>query len=363
MMFKKRFSDPGTAPATLLPLGPGEASKPVFRIIEYCEKEIIESRFENFAELPQFSDDGKVRWIDMCGLGDVEALKLLGERFELHPLALEDVLHLGQRPKFESYDTHLFIVAQMLYRDKDGNFTGEQLSMFLQRNLLITIQEDLEEDVFDPVRKRLTSGRGLIRKSGSDYLAYALLDAIVDHCFPVLEKFGEAFEEMETQVLDNPGSNCVRELHNHRRNLMQLRRFVWPERDVISALLHDESGLISAQTKVFLRDCYDHSVQIMDLVESYRDVAAGLLELYLSSVSLRTNEIMRVLTVISSIFIPLTFIAGVYGMNFSQESTPSPANPLNMPELHWVWGYPACLLLMASITIGQLVLFKRRKWL
>jgi magnesium transporter len=361
-MFTKRFSRPGTAPATLTPFAPGEALKPTFRLIEYGPENVEEQEIESLDLLTNAPSEGKVRWLDMCGLGDVEALKSLGEKFQLHPLALEDVLHIGQRPKVEPYADHLFIVAQMIYLQPDGSLRTEQVSMFLLQGILITIQEEPLHDVFGPVRDRIRSGRGFIRKSGADYLAYALLDAIVDHCFPILESLGESMEEIETELLSEPSKKCVHALHSHRRTLMQLRRFVWPERDVVSLLLHEESGLIAASTRVFLRDCYDHTIQIMDLVESYRDVAAGLLEMYLSSVSLKTNEIMRVLTVISSVFIPLTFVAGVYGMNFSQSSEKGEFS-MNMPELHQPWGYPACLAVMGLIAIGQLLFFKRKKWL
>ena len=361
-MFLKRFSRPGTAPATLTPFAPGEALKPTFRLMEYGLDHLEERESESFEKVSAPGVEGRIRWLDMCGLGDVEALKTLGEQFNLHPLALEDVLHIGQRPKVEPYDGHLFIVAQMIQIQVGGALRTEQVSMFLLKDLLITVQEEPLHDVFGPVRERIRSGRGFIRKSGADYLAYALLDAIVDHSFPILEELGESMEEIETQLLAEPSRTCVHALHTHRRTLMQLRRFVWPERDVVSALLHDESGLIAQPTKVFLRDCYDHTVQIMELVESYRDVAAGLLEMYLSSVSLKTNEIMRVLTVMSSIFIPLTFVAGVYGMNFSQSPEKGELT-LNMPELYQPWGYPVCLGVMALIAIGQLLFFKRRKWL
>ncbi len=351
-MFNKRYPNPGTAPATLVALTPRVGEPVVVRVIDYSLTGVKERTLKSLAELPDPPPDENVTWIDMCGLSDVEALKALGEKYGLHPLALEDVLHTGQRPKLELYDNHIFMVAQMIYRDAEKQLTGEQVSIFLCKNLLITIQEESVHDVFNPVRERIRGGRGFIRKLGADYLAYALLDAIVDHCFPVLEELGESIEELEDELMRKPSQACVHSLHQHRRTLMQLRRFVWPERDVISALLHDESGLIAPQTKIFLRDCYDHTIQIMDLVESYRDVTAGLLEMYLSSVSLKTNEIMRVLTVISSIFIPLTFFAGVYGMNFS-----------HMPELQWRWGYPLCLLLMASVSVGQILFFRRKKWL
>ena len=361
-MFKTRYALPGTPPATLTPLAPGEGALPVIRWMEYDAGTFAERTVQSIAELPPpGADDGKVHWIEFNGLGDLDALKALGEKYDLHPLALEDILNSGQRPKMEPYDDHLFIVAQMVYRDTDDDkMVGEQVSMFLGKGLLITIQEDPKCDVFDPIRERVRVGKGWIRKMGADYLAYTLLDAIIDHCFPILECIGEALEELETEMLERPKAKCVSTLHDHRRTLLQLRRTVWPERDLINALLHDESELISAQTKVFLRDCYDHAVRIMDLIESYREITAGLLELYLSSVGMRTNEIMRVLTVISAIFIPLTFIVGVYGMNFDDKGGEF---WWNMPELHMRYGYLGCWVFMLSCALGMLYFFRRKKWL
>jgi len=359
-MFRTRFPMPGTAPATLLPLPKGCSIATTIKLVEYDEHTITEREIASVAELPDLAalDDGKQRWIDMEGLGDIHALRALGEKYGLHPLALEDVVNIGQRPKVEPYDKYLFIVADMVYEDEDERLCGEQVSMFLGRNLLITIQEAVGGDVFDPVRERLRTGRGFIRRSRTDYLSYALLDAIIDHYFPVLERLGDNIESLEDEVLGKPNQACVSKIHGYKRTLMQLRRFVWPVRDLVTAMLHDESGVVCDETKVFLRDCYDHSVQIMDLVETYRDVSSGLMELYLSAVGMRTNEIMRVLTVMSAIFIPLTFVAGVYGMNFDHAD-----GPMNMPELHQWWGYPACLGLMLVIAIGQIIFFKRKKWL
>jgi len=358
-MFKKHYAAPGSAPATLATLkSPHQAEKPTIRLMEYEPAGVVEKQIASAADLPPFTDDGKIRWLDIEGLGDTALFQALGEKYALHPLALEDALHVGQRPKMEPYENHLFVVAQMVYRDQKLRMCGEQVSMFVCRNFLITIQEEIGTDVFDPVRDRIRAGRGYIRKLGADYLCYALLDAIIDHCFPILEDLGEALEEIEDEVLERPQTSCIAKLHAHKRTLTQLRRFVWPERDVCNALLHDESGIVSPQTKIFLRDAYDHTVQIMDLIESYRDVVTGLTEMYLSSVGMRTNEIMRVLTVLSAIFIPLTFVAGLYGMNFDRED-----GWWNMPELHQPWGYLACLALMAVITVGQIIFFKRKKWL
>jgi magnesium transporter len=352
-MFKKRYSRPGAAPATLA-AAPDASASVVIKLVEYgpdgCEERILDS----VAALPDCrgANDGKIRWIEFNGLGDVDALKALGAKFNLHPLALEDVLNVGQRPKLEPYPGHLFIIAQMIYHDAERTLCGEQVSLFVCGNHLISIQEDSETDVFDPVRQRIRAGGGNIRSMKADYLAYALLDAIVDHGFPVLEEIGEALEEIEDSVFTSPGKETIGQLHSLKRTLMQLRRFVWPERDVVNSMLHGNSEFIHAETKVYLRDLYDHTVQIMDLIESYRDVVTGLMEMYLSSVGLRTNEIMRVLTVISSIFIPLTFLVGVYGMNFQ-----------NMPELHTHTGYFVLWGAMLAIAVGQLIFFRRKKWL
>ncbi len=361
-MFKKRYSRPGTAPATLNPL-PCAEGKPVLRVLEYGMDHFNERTVKSVADLPGPTDDGHIRWVEMNGLGDVNILKEIGEKYGLHPLALEDVLNIGQRPKFEAYENHLFIVAQMIYNEAEATLCGEQVSMFICGNILVTVQEDSEADVFEPVRQRVRAGGGYIRKMGADYLAYALLDAIVDHCFPVLETIGETLQELEDEVLDKPNSKTVEQIHNFKRVLMQLRRFVWPERDVVSAMLHSDSAFIRKETKVFLRDLYDHTVQIMDLIETYREVATGLFEMYLSSVSLRTNETMRVLTVISAIFIPLTFIVGLYGMNFQPTTDNGQLAPTNMPELHWKYGYVFVLTVMATIALGQIYFFKRKKWL
>jgi magnesium transporter len=360
-MFNKRYAPPGSAPATLATLTtPKEAAKPSMRLIEYDGTSLVEKTVPSIAELPAFAEDGRIRWLDIEGLGDAALFQALGEKYGLHPLALEDAIHTGQRPKMEPYENHLFIVAQMVYRDTELQMWGEQVSMFLGRNFLVTIQEEIGTDVFDPVRARIRAGRGQIRTLGADYLCYALLDAIIDHCFPILEALGDALGDLEDDVLKRPQSSIIATLHEHKRTLAQLRRFVWPERDVCNALLHDETGLVSAQTKVFLRDACDHTVQIMDLIESYRDVISSLTEMYLVSVGMRTNEIMRVLTIMSAIFIPLTFIAGIYGMNFDAGDG---TRPLNMPELYQPWGYPVVILLMLAISAGQIIFFKRKKWL
>lgn len=363
-MFTKRHGPPGSSPATLIPhLVDGRASKPVIRIIEYDKDGVQDHEISDIHQLAEHLDSHKVTWINIDGLGDLEALNFISERFKLHPLALEDVLNTGQRPKIEFTTDYVFICVQMVYQKNDEVLCSEQVSLFLGKNFLITVQEEGEYDVFDPVRERIRSGRGHIRKSRADYLAYALLDSIIDHYFPALEVLGGAIEDLEDRLLEKPSREMVIMLHEQRRQLTHLRRFVWPMRDVVNSMLHDASGFITPPTKVFLRDCYDHSVQLMDLVESHRELTASLMELYHSSVGLRTNEIMRVLTVITAIFIPLTFIVGVYGMNFASESADGQKFPLNMPELYQPYGYLGVMAFMLLIAIGQLMLFRKLKWL
>lgn len=363
-MFTKRHGPPGSSPATLVPhLVDGKSQKPRVTIIEYDKDYLEERQITDLTELASHLDNQKVTWINIDGLGDVEALKILGEKFHLHPLALEDVLNTGQRPKIEHSSDYLFLIAQMVYQDNSHALYGEQVSLFLGKDFLITVQQEAEYDVFDPVRQRIRSGRGSIRKSKADYLAYALLDSIIDHYYPVLEDIGGAIEELEDKLLEKPSREMVLTLHEYKRSLTQMRRLVWPLRDVVNGLLHDSTGYVTDSTRVFLRDCYDHTVQLMDLVESYKEITAGLMELYHSSVGLRTNEVMRVLTVVTSIFIPLTFIVGVYGMNFAPESPSGEKLPLNMPELYQPHGYLVLVLAMTLIAVFQLVIFKKIKWL
>jgi magnesium transporter len=361
-MFKTRYPIPGEAPGVLKPRAEPAAHPPVITLIEYDRASLEERTITNKDEMLPRLDNQRITWINIDGLGDIEVLRALGAQFNLHPLTLEDVLATGQRPKMEQYDGYLFIIAQMLYLNKKKQMCGEQVSMFLGKNFLITIQEEGDFDVFEPVRARIRAANGSIRKQGADYLAYALLDSIVDHYYPVLESVGASIDQIEDELVDVSLKDPVRDLHRYKRTLSQIRRFIWPVRDVVNSMMHEESGLVTKGTKVYLRDCYDHTVQLMDLVESYRDVLSGLMELYLSSVGIRTNQIMKVLTVISSIFIPLTFIVGIYGMNFAPEAN-GKKMPWNMPELYQPWGYVAVMLFMLGIAIFQILYFKRRRWL
>lgn len=356
-MIRIKYQAPGTPPATLLPRVEAGAGKAVISLIKYDQETIFEGQFETFEDLIQHFDPAKVNWINVDGLTDVDLLRKIGEHFRIHPLALEDVLNTTQRPKVEHFPEHYFIISEMIYWETERRLAVEQISLFLGGSYLLTLQEECGHDVFEKVRNRLRGGRGYSRKMKADYLAYALLDAMVDQFFPILESVGDAIEAIEEELLDKPSKETLRRLYDGKRLLLQLRRAAWPQREIFNALIRDDSGLICNETQVFLRDCYDHITQIIDILESFRDLAAGLMDVYLSSLGFRTNEIMRVLTVVSVFFIPLTFLAGVYGMNFDT------AERWNMPELHWPFGYIFFWSICLATVTGMFIFFKRKKWL
>lgn len=349
-----RRTPPGTPPGTLV--ADPEAPHPVIRILAYGPEEVVEHEITEPGRVRDFLNKWPVLWVDVEGLGDVETIRTLGEVFGLHRLALEDVLSVHQRPKIEQYGEYYFIVTRMVRLGE--HLETEQLSLFLGKNFILTFQEGWPGDCLDLIRERIRQKGGRIREVGLDYLAYALLDAIVDCYFPILEEYGERLEAFEDEILTRPYGDTVARIHEIKRNLLTLRRAIWPQRETFNTLLRDELPLVTNETRLYLRDCYDHVTQLIDLIETHRELGADLIDVYLSSISNRTNEIMRVLTVISTIFIPLTFIAGVYGMNFN-----SSASPWNMPELNWFWGYPLSLALMAAVALGQLIFFRRRGWL
>lgn len=350
----KRFHKPGTAPGTLS--APEKRVEQVrVTVIDYGPGHLEEKTISRVEELFPYRDSPTTTWINIEGLHDVALLEAIGKHFGFHPLALEDVLNCGQRPKIEDYGTHHFLVMKSLIHQ--AVLATEQISFFLSGHFVITLQE-VPGDSFDQVRERIRRGKGLIRKSGSGYLVYALVDSLIDEFFPVLEKYGEQIEDLETELLRAPSTETVQKIHQIKRELLMLRRMAWPERDVISAMQREESEVITPETKVFLRDCYDHTIQVIDMIETFRDLASGMLDVYLSSMSNRMNEVMKVLTIISTIFIPLNFIAGIYGMNFDTE-----ASPLNMPELHWYLGYPYVLGLMATVGALLVFYFRKKRWL
>jgi magnesium transporter len=357
-MDKLRYPPPGTAPATLVVPPEYQGQEPAISLIEYDAHSIVERKIETMDELLPCLDNDKVSWINVDGLGDPEFIQRLGRHFRIHPLALEDIFNIGQRPKVDEYDRQLFIVLDMGYENKEGEVVFEQVCVVLAEQFVITIQEEESGDVFNPVRQRLRDGGGNARFMKSDYLAYALIDAVIDQYFPIIESLGESMDDLQETLLEQPTRERLRELHDFKRLIARIRRAVWPQREVLGRLMRDETGLVETRTKPFFRDCYDHTVIMVDILETFRDATRNIMDTYLSSISIRTNEIMRVLTVISSIFIPLTFIAGVYGMNFDPK-----LSPFNMPELEWPFGYPFAICLMLAVGIGMIAFFKRKKWL
>jgi len=344
---------PGSSPGLLI--ADPDSPPPIIRVIAYGPEEIVEKTIEDLAEAEALIGRTPVAWINVDGLGDVDTIERIGKMFGVHRLALEDVVRVHQRPKVEEYPEHTFIVLRI--PQMNGRVDTEQLSIFLGSNYVLTFQER-HGDCFDPVRERLRLHRGRIRESGCDYLAYALLDAAIDAYFPVLETYGEEIEDLEDVLTEHAGREIANRVHQVKRDLLTLRRAIWPLREMVNTLIRDRSPHITESTAIYLRDCYDHAIQLLDIVETYRDIASGLLELYLSSVSTRLNEVMKVLTIIATIFIPLGFIASIYGMNFDGD-----ASPYNMPELGWSFGYPFALGLMAVVGFGLLYFFYRSGWL
>jgi magnesium transporter len=321
-------------------------------VIKYDGANFQEKEVSNVEEALAFRNKSSVTWLNIDGVHQPEIIEQVGKSFGLHPLVAEDIASTGQRPKMEDFDDYIFVVLRMLrFDDKENETKTEQISILLGPDFVISFQER-EGDVFDHIRERLRSNKGRIRKLGADYLAYALIDAVVDNYFMILEKLGETIEEIEDKLVTNPTSETLQTLHDLKREMVFLRKSVWPLREVINRLERSESALINKSTFVYLRDVYDHTIQVMDAVETYRDMLSGMLDIYLSSVSNRMNEVMKVLTVIATIFIPLTFVAGIYGMNFRY-----------MPELEQAWSYPAVLILMLVVALVMVVYFKRKKWI
>ena len=350
------YEKPGSPPGTLSI--EADAAPPKIILFDYNQYNATRKQVATPEECTPYLDTESVSWVDVQGLGSEDILQRLGRVFKLHPLILEDVVNVPQRPKVEDYEDQLVIISRMVV-PKNGapGFHSEQVSFVLGKHYLLTVQEEAKHDCLDHVRERLRNPKSTIRKQKADYLAYTLLDAIIDGFFPVLEAYGELIEDLEEEVVVNPTRQTLHKIYGIRRELLSLRRAIWPQRDAINSLIRDDSELISEHVKVYLRDCYDHAVQVLDMVETYRELTSGLMDVYLSAVGNRMNEVMKLLTVISTIFIPLTFVAGIYGMNFNTE-----ISPWNMPELNWYWGYPLCLAVMAVIAAGLIVFFWRRGW-
>ncbi|NNF41151.1 MAG: magnesium/cobalt transporter CorA [Woeseiaceae bacterium] len=354
-LFNKRYHPAGTAPGTLTRERPADARPLCIRLIDFDASDLTLLEEVTAEDCKPYLDRDTVTWVHVEGRPTEAALRELGASFGLHSLALEDVHNAGQRPKVEPFADHLFLVMGLPVIDDDV-VEVHQFSLFAGDNFLISFCETSFKE-FEPILNRLRVKDSRMRRLGADYLMYSLLDFVIDRAFPLLESLGLRLEELEETILDFADKQSLGEIHQTRRELILLRRTLWPQREVINQLLRDGSSLIREETHVYLRDCYDHTVQVMDLVETYREMVSSLLEIYLSSVSNRMNDVMRVLTVIATIFIPLTFIVGVYGMNFDRS-----AGPLSMPELGQPFGYLFVWILMLIIAAGMVLFFRSRKW-
>ena len=350
---KKRSLKAGLPPGTLVHIGTKRVGESRIRIMDYDESSVREKEKAALQECIPFRDTDSVTWIDIEGLQDIHLLERLGESYGLHPLILEDILNTDQRPKSDDMDNYIYVVLKMLdYDPNSPEIISEQVSIVFGRNYVISLQEGREGDLFDPLRERIRTGKGRIRKQGPDYLAYSLLDTIIDRYFLILEKFAEQIETLEEKLISDPGPETLRQIHHLKKEMIFLRKSAWPLRELVYSLEKSDSDLIRPETKIFLRDIYDHAVHIIDSIETYREMLSSMLDIYLSSVSNRMNQVMKVLTIIATIFMPLTFLAGVYGMNFKF-----------MPELGWRWGYPLLILIMLGVGAVMLYFFKKKNWL
>ena len=351
-LVKHRTNKSGLPPGSLVHVGEKKIDSVRISIIDYDSQTLQEKQCDKIEECFACKQTPTVTWINIDGLHEVNVIENLGMHFGIHTLVLEDILSTDQRPKQEDYDTHLFVVLKMLtYDEQQQCVRSEQISIILGSNYVLSFQEAVG-DVFEPIRARLRQNKGKIRKMGADYLLYALLDAIVDSYFLILEKIGDHIEILEDELVNDPDDQTLRQIHELKREMIFLRRNIWPLRELISGLERCESDLIQDQVELYLRDVYDHSIQVIDTVESLRDMVTGMLDIYLSSISNKMNAVMKVLTIIATLFIPTTFVAGIYGMNFD-----------HMPELHWKYGYVALWGVLLTIFIVMIVYFKKKKWL
>lgn len=350
--FKKKSAKCGLAPGTVVHVGEVINEKPVISVVDYSAEHFDDSLTEKIEDYAKFKDSESVTWINIDGLSDTKSIERIGRQFDLHPLVMEDIVNTSQRPKIENFDDHIYIVLKILRIDKKTNsIVNEQVSVIIGNGFVLSFQEQ-KNDVFDSIRKRLRSEKSRVRKCGADYLGYLLIDAIVDEYFQVIEKIAEVVEALDSEVLENPSPMTPRSIQGLRTELILTRRAVWPLRDSINSLQRIDSELISPQLLPYLHDLYDHTIQVVDATDSLRDLVSSLRDTYLTSIGSKTNEVMKVLTIIATIFIPLTFIAGVYGMNFE-----------NIPELKWADGYYYVLGLMGATALGMVAYFKNKGWL
>jgi magnesium transporter len=351
-VIKRRSAKTGLPPGALIHIGRQHAEKAKITLCEYDESRFQEREISTLEGISPPPAGAAVTWIHIDGLQEISLLEQMGGNFRLHPLTLEDILNTEQRPKSEDHGDYLYIVLRLFHEGDDGSLIPEQVSIVLGSNWLISLQEK-EGNLIAPVRERLRNEKGRLRKAaGADYLAHALLDAIVDSYFVILDKFEEKIEHLEDALIGRPSPQTLRAIQALKREIILLRKSVWPLREMVGGLARSDSPLIREQSVIYFRDIYDHAVQVIDTIETYRDMLSGMLDIYLSSISNRMNEIMKVLTIIATIFMPLTFLAGIYGMNFKY-----------MPELEWRWGYFALWGVMIIIAIFMLIYFRRKRWL
>ncbi len=340
----------GAPPGTVVYQGEERTEKVRITLIEYNETEFIEKDFYDLSECLNYVNPAMVMWMNVDGIHREELIEAIGKKFNIHPLTLEDVVNTNQRPKFEDYENYVVAIMKMLYYDTELH--AEQLSVVLMEGMVISFQEVHGGDAFDLIRTRIRQGKGRIRKMKADYLAYALIDAVVDCYFNILEKIGDKIELLEEELIAEPSKETMQKLHFMKREMIFVRKAIWPMRELVNNMDRCETTLIQTSTDIYLRDVHDHVVRVIDTVETYRDLLSGMMDIYLSSVSNKMNEVMKVLTIITTIFVPVTFIAGVYGMNFEF-----------MPELHSRWGYPLTWLAMLTIMFSLMMYFKKKKWL
>ncbi len=348
---KKRAVKAGLPPGTLVHIGHKKTDQVFITVIKYDEEQFQQREIKQIEECFPLKDKPTITWINISGIHKLDVIEKTGVQFGLHPLTLEDIVNTEQRPKIEDYKDYIFIVLKALHYDADQGLKIEQISIIIGVNYVITIQEN-KKDVFRPVRERIKNSTGRIRKMGADYLVYALIDAIVDNYFVVLEQLEGKIEFLEEELITNPTKRTLHLIHQLKREMLFMRKSLWPSREVINILQRGELPFINETTVVHLKDVYDHTIQVVEIIETLRDILSETLDIYLSSISNRINDVMKILTIITTIFIPLSFVAGIYGMNFKY-----------MPELEWRFGYPVVLIFMAVVGIVMLFFFKKKKWI
>lgn len=349
---KKSSKKVGLPPGSLVHIGEKKVDKVGLSVIDYDPDYLNARELKSVEEAFPFKDSPTVTWLNIIGLHEIKTLEKIGNHFGIHPLVMEDILNTSHQPKSEIYDDYVFAIIKMIrYNPEEKKLEFEQVSIILGESFVITFQER-EGDIFEPVRQRIQNPKSRLRRNGPDYLTYALLDVLVDNYYIIMENLEEVIESLEELVLQRQDESLMKDIQKTKRATILLRKSVWPLRDAIDEIMSEDSNLIKEFTAPYLRDLYDHAIHVIETIEMFREMVSGIMDLYLSNISNRMNEVMKILTIIASVFIPLTFIAGIYGMNFE-----------NMPELKWPFGYHLVLAIMLLIVVISVILFKKRKWI